>query len=293
MSKSKTQSNFYNKASLSNRPRSTINFQAHPKQKLYNHAKPSREYRRFPQEKIYGTGVDSNGNYQHFMSKDIIQPLERPNLYETSNSNQRPSSVKWSLRTTKNPPNFEKLPKFQQYKEYFFPPPRTQNDIDSYRIRTLKTDYIGLKVPKNITKANANPNYSYLKMKNEYSISSTSNSAWAPKSGFQTINNISSKNYNIINFLPANHTIDTSGKILDKTINHKTKGVGEYADLTRTYRTNFNSNYQNLVNENPYRFRRFTGIFSRMYDSAHQNGNLSCPFEKNIRNNPPPTSSSQ
>lgn len=291
MSQSKTQSNFYNKPSLSNRPKSTLNFQAHPKQKLYNHAKPSRDYRRFPQEKIYGTGVDYNGNYQHFMSKDIIHPLEKPNLYETPNDNKRPLSVKWSLKTTKNPPNFEKLPKFQQFKEYFFPPQRTQNDIDSYLRLTIKTDHIGVKVPKNITKTAGNSDYSYLKMKNEYSISSVSNSEWAPKSGFHTINNISSKNYNIINFLPSSHTIDTSGKILDKTINHKTKGVGEYADLTRTYRTNFNSNYQSLFNENPYRFRRCTGIFSRMYDSAHQNGNIIPPFDKN-RSNPPTSSSS-
>ena len=281
---SKTQTDFYNKPSLRQRPKSSIN-PIHPKQNLFYQPKPTREYNRFPEARIANSGTDRNGVYTEFISKDIIRPLERPNLYDQFSKPQRPSSVKWSLRTTKMPTSFETLPKYQQYKEYHIPPKQTEKQINSYREYSIKTDHIGLKIPnstKNKPEIN-NGKYSYFKTRNEYNVTAQSNSYWVPCGSFKTISNISSKDYNIINFLPNNNCMNVNGGIFDRTLNFKKKGVGEYADLTKTYSTNFDKRYSKLYTENPNRFKKCTGIFSNMYDSAHRNSNLSIPFERSAR----------
>ena len=65
---------------------------------------------------------------------------------------------------------------------------------------------------------------------------------------------------------------------MDRNIHHRRKGISEYSDLTKTFSTNFNKNYSRLLTENPYRFHKYTGIFSEMYDAAHRNGNIIEPF---------------
>jgi hypothetical protein len=52
------------------------------KQKEFTKPRPAREYTRFPKTKIALTGMDVSGNLLEFMSKDIITPLKKPNLYE-------------------------------------------------------------------------------------------------------------------------------------------------------------------------------------------------------------------
>ena len=61
--------------------------------------------------------------------------------------------------------------------------------------------------------------------------------------------------------------------------------MGEYNDLTKTFRVNVNNDFVEKFNENPKRFHKYTGIFSNMYDASHKNGNIITPFgKKNIMN---------
>ena len=65
----------------------------------------------------------------------------------------------------------------------------------------------------------------------------------------------------------------------------KKKGIGEYADLTKTFRVNLNKEFTQKINSNPYRFRKYKGIFSDMYDSSHKNGDIITPFGKSKKKN--------
>ena len=94
-------------------------------------------------------------------------------------------------------------------------------------------------------------------------------------------NNISSKDYNIINFKPLPKANPNPHILLNKTLYFKKKGIGEFADLTKTFRVNFNKEFTAQLKENPYRFRKYQGIFSDMYDSSHKNGDIITPFGKN------------
>ena len=65
---------------------------------------------------------------------------------------------------------------------------------------------------------------------------------------------------------------------MNKTLNDRKKGIGEYADLTKTFRLNFNKDFAEKFKSNPFRFHKYTGIFSNMYDASHKNGNIIPPF---------------
>ena len=41
-----------------------------------------------------------------------------------------------------------------------------------------------------------------------------------------------------------------------------------------------NKDFSEKINDNPLRFRKYTGIFSDMYDSSHKNGDIIRPFGK-------------
>ena len=253
-----------------------------------------------------------------FINHDIIKPLQRRNIYSAinfpnqqnhnrSNSNiinnnninnnnksnninykfnQRPLTSKWALGTTTPPINWETLPKQQQFKQYYFPPNYKNKKPEEYRSYSLKTDHIGIRDNK-INKVKDNE--SFLKMKAEYSTQIESKNGWSANNGFLTVNNRPSVNYNIINFQPLkNEPNIKNGSIINKHYNNRQKGVGEYADLNYTYRPNYNKDYAKLFNDNPQRFRKFTGIFTQMYDATFRNGGLGNPFEHhkvNVINN--------
>ena len=65
---------------------------------------------------------------------------------------------------------------------------------------------------------------------------------------------------------------------MNKTLNYRKKGVGEFSDLSKTFRVNVNKDFIQKYEENPKRFYKFTGIFSNMYDASHKNGNIITPF---------------
>jgi hypothetical protein len=171
------------------------------------------------------------------------------------------------------------LPKIQQYKDYYFPPRRTNEDIQAYRSFFHKTDNVTIRMPK-ITKIDDAA--SYLNLKRKYgSHSETYQTGWVPQGNFKTMNNRSSVNYNIL----SNDNNPTSGalvlKILDKKITNKKKGVAEIVDLTRPFNPNVSKKYVQTVNDNNSVFHRYNGIFSHMYDAAHRNGNIVVPFRNN------------
>ena len=52
---------------------------------------------------------------------------------------------------------------------------------------------------------------------------------------------------------------------------NRKKGVVEYADLTRITNPRYSPNYKESFSENPRRFCRITGSFTRLYDVAVRN----------------------
>jgi hypothetical protein len=246
-------------------------------QKTYGKPKPVREFHKMLKDKIADTGYDPKGSFAEFLKHDLIKPLSR--CRETLPRILTPSE-KWALRTDKNCPSEEKVPKFQQFKEYFFPH-RTKEDIDKYRGSFLKSDYVSIRIPKIRKKAD---NESFLFLKGKYGVhSETLHDAWMPQGNFKTMNNRSSVIYNIINQKENN----TSGCIvmntMDKKVASKKKGVTEFSDLTRPFCHNLNPKYDGLIKDNSGIFRIQNGIFSHMYDAAHRNGNIILPFTKDVK----------
>lgn len=244
-------------------------------QKTHGKPKPVREHKRFIKGKVADTGEDPTGGFLHFMKSDINAPLERASLIESNVNMVQASSNKWAIRTTKQCPAIEKLPKLQQYREYNFPE-RSQEDVDRYKSFYLKSDNISIRVPE-LNKKDYKD--SFLNLKTKFGPhTETIKDGWVPQGNFKTMNNRSSVSYNIIN--PSDNATSSAIvlKILDHKVTNKKKGVAEISDLTRAYNPNFNSNYKELLNENKSVFHRYNGIFSHMYDAAHRNGNIVVPF---------------
>ena len=134
-----------------------IPYQTHTlKQKLFNKPRPERPYERFIPTKIALTGVDPTGNINEFISNDIINPMKRPNLYYktfTIPNEEKSNKIterfeKWALKTAARCNDFKSLPKLQPFTSYYFPPKYNNKDIENYRKFSLKTDHIGIQVPR-------------------------------------------------------------------------------------------------------------------------------------------------
>jgi hypothetical protein len=246
-------------------------------QKNYGKPKPVREFHRFLKDKIANTGSDPKGNYSEFIKNDLIKPITRsreplPKIETTSQ--------KWALRTDKNCPSEEKVPRIQQFKEYFFPN-RTQEEIDNYRSSFLKSDYVSIRIPKIKKKQD---NESFLFLKNKFGVhTETLHDAWLPQGNFKTMNNRSSVVYNIINQKENNFSGCIVMNTLDKKVASKKKGLTEFSDLTRIYHHNLNPKHEELLKTNPNIFQIHKGIFSQIYDAAHKNGNIILPFSKEVK----------
>ena len=261
-------------------------FQTHTiKQKLFNKPRPMRPYERFIPTKIALTGVDPSGNINEFISNDIIHPMKRPNLYiKTFSVDNSKKNIgmdnRWALKTTAKCNDRKSLPKLQPFVSYYFPPKYNNKDIDNYRKFSLKTDHIGIQVPRC---EKVSQEKSFIKLKTDYYFNTETKkeNEWLPLTCKNSTNNISSKDYNIINFKPLPKANPNPHILLNKTLYFKKKGIGEFADLTKTFRVNFNKEFAEQLKENPYRFRKYQGIFSDMYDSSHKNGDIITPFGKN------------
>jgi len=261
-------------------------FQTHTiKQKLFNKPRPMRPYERFIPTKIALTGVDPSGNINEFISNDIIHPMKRPNLYiKTFSVDNSKKNIgmdnRWALKTTAKCNDRKSLPKLQPFVSYYFPPKYNNKDIDNYRKFSLKTDHIGIQVPRC---EKVSQEKSFIKLKTDYYFNTETKkeNEWVPLTCKNSTNNISSKDYNIINFKPLPKANPNPHILLNRTLYFKKKGIGEFADLTKTFRVNFNKEFADQLKENPYRFRKYQGIFSDMYDSSHKNGDIITPFGKN------------
>ena len=254
------------------------------KQKLFNKPRPTRPYERFIPTKMALTGVDPSGNINEFISNDIIHPMTRPNLYaKTFSIDNSKKDIdmnnRWALRTTVKCNDRKSMPKMQPYVSYYLPPEYNNKNIDKYRKFSLKTDHIGIQVPRC---EKVSQDKSFIKLKTDYyfNIETKKENEWVPLTCKNSTNNVSSKDYNIINFKPILKTNPNSHILLNKNLYFKKKGIGEFADLTKTFKVNFNKEFSEKIKANPLRFRKYKGIFSEMYDSSHKNGDIITPFGK-------------
>lgn len=261
------------------RPKTGYELNAYSQRKLHNEIHSVKPFKRFLDDKQYASGIDPKAGVSQFIKTDVIKPMEREKIYqktfstEGNRTERRPVTAKWSLGCTKYPFDANTIPKIQQYTQYNFYKPN-KAESEAFRKRTLPTDHLGVQL-----KNGKGKDIGFLKTKAEYNIQSDSNSYWVPYHKGVSVNNVSSKNYNIINFQPLNNKmIDLTSLVTAKNINNKNKGVTEFADLTRKYRPNFNADFQRYYNENPKRFFKYKGIFSNMYDVSKRTGGISKPF---------------
>ena len=259
----------------------------------FNSSRPVKEYKRFISFRESFSGIDPYYKYIQFMKKDNKKPLRRSSLYKKSelcnitspmiktrdnNISENNRCNKWAVGTVARAPDEEKLPKKQQFKNYYFPPKYNNKEPDNYRHFFLSTDHIAIKIPK-LSKVNSDKSFLRMKAKCSPSNESTIENQWVPYTERNLFSNIcsSSKDYNIINFAPIN--LKMKSTLLKKQINNKKKGVMEYYDLTNSFRVNFNKEYSLKIKENPKIFYIYNGAFTNMYDASNRNGRITLPFE--------------
>ena len=252
--------------------------------------RPVREYKRFLSFRESLTGFDPHFKITNIINKDIIKPMKRPYLYDNYNikspnykhnnlyKTRMNKETKWAIGTVARAPDYDRLPKKQQFKIYNFPPEYNNKDPEEYKNYSLKTDCIGIKIPK-INKVNSDK--SFLKMKAGYSASNETKveNQWIPYTGELSNINVSSKNYDIINCQPFRTPRNSDCKILNKSSNCRKKGIGEYYDLSYVFNKNFNKEYSKKLAENPKRFYKYNGAFTNMYDASNRNGKITLPFD--------------
>ena len=102
-------------------------------QTLFSTISPVRPFNRFIKPKMSYTGVDPSQTFINFINKDIPKPY-KSQLYPYSDKNSiKIENTKWSIGTTCNCRRKEFLPKFQQYKNYYF----ISNNDDKNKIDNL------------------------------------------------------------------------------------------------------------------------------------------------------------
>ena len=256
-------------------------------QTLFSTISPVRPFNRFIKPKVSYTGVDPSQTFINFINKDIPKPY-KSQLYPYSDKNSiKIENTKWSIGTTCNCRRKEFLPKFQQFKNYYFISNNdNKNKIDNLRNTYLSTDHISIKKPDtlDIIKDKKENRKSILKLK-QLNFNSESNSFWTPFEHTDDNNfNRSSVDYNIINY--KNNTISAKREmsILEKSINNKKKGVTEFSQLQRNFEPNYRPKFNQMLRENNNIFMKYKGVFTQLYDSYNKNGNVFQPFSKSNSN---------
>ena len=257
-------------------------------QKLFSTISPVKPFNRFIKPKMSNTGVDPSQTFLDFINKDIPKPYQSKLFpFSTKNKNSiKIENTKWSIGTTCNCRRKEFLPKFQQFKNYYFISNTNDNNKNNLRNTYLSTDHISIKTPDSldIIEAKKENKKSILNLK-KLNINSESNSFWVPfmhsdKNNF----NRSSVDYNIINY--KNNTI--SGKretsILEKSTNNKKKGITEFSQLQKNFEPNYRPKFRQMLKDNNNIFMKYKGCFTQLYDSYNKNGNVFQPFSKSNSN---------
>ena len=286
---------FVNKErSVSLKPKYKVNKLA-PRQINFNNFQPVKPFKRFGKAKIYNTGLNPENFFLDFIKKDADKPYKR-NISPiiTSDITYTPKKpLKWVVGCTKSCHRYALVPKHDPYKNYYFLD-KSFDDEKNLAKTYLPTDHISIREPKitrTIDPIDTNKYFPYLKIKGQFNSSSDSNTFWAPRNDNNySKSNKSSVNYNIIN----NKDNEILGKeqdtMLNKTLFNKKKGIEEFMVSQRPFAPDFNQTFLRLMKENGDRFRKYKGIFSELYDSAHKNGDIFIPFherdeEKKKKNN--------
>jgi hypothetical protein len=241
-------------------------------QQSHGKYKPVKPFNKYAKSKVANTGFDPQTAFIEFINKDISKPLEKPKpLAPILEIPQE----KWAVGTVKKSASIEKVPKLQQYKNYYFPD-KDNTKIDSYyKSYFLPTDHINIRVPKIEMKEDKQ---SYLHMKSQFGQHTETKNPWEPQGNHKTINNRSGVDYNIINHNDNSISGALIVTVSDKKVMNRKKGVSEIAELTKPFHTNFNKEYTEIYNDNNRVFHNYKGIFSHMYDAAKRNGNIIMPF---------------
>lgn len=217
------------------------------------------------------SGIDPYNQYDQFFRKGIIQPMQRPSIFEklepVNLKCQTERIKKWALGTTYECPSYEMLPKKQQYTNYYFP----QKNIENQKQCFSHNNITGLRIPK--LKRN-HSQISFLKMKGETSNNTESkgNDYMHSAIKLSSITNVSSKDYDIINFTKLDSTRKIKPQIYNKCFYFKKKIMGEYINLMNISNINYNKEYPIKLRENPKRFFKYNGIFSNIIDTLVKNG---------------------
>jgi hypothetical protein len=237
-----------------------------------------REYKRFLSIRKSDTGQDPQSAFLKFIKNDPIKPLHRTKPY--SEHIEIINTDKWALDTQKKCASPEKLPKIQQFKDYYFPQKSHEQD-EKYRTSFINTDHIAISIPK-IMKKEENESFSNLKKKFG-SHTETSSKGWIPlENKIKSLSNLSSVQYNILSHQQNKTSAAIELKLLDKKLANRKKSIGEIYDLTMNFHPKNNPDFIQTYENNRNIFHIRKGIFSQMYDHAHRNGNISVPFRNNM-----------
>ena len=251
-------------------------------QKNFDSYKPVRPFNRFGKPKLADTGIDPSTVFINFNNKDPTPPYNAKDssIYNEYYNKYVPTEpLKWSVGNTYICKDGKLIPRKEQFKDYYFPNNKKE-DEDNYKSNNyLSTDHISIRMPT-VSKSVDSKSFPYLKMKSEFGTNQNSDSYWVPQIQRRaTMSNRSSVEYDIIN----NINNPTAGKvhfgILDKALNNKKKGVAEFSDYLKPFHYNPNKRYLKSFDKNNNRFHFYKGVFSELYDSAARNGNIYIPFK--------------
>ena len=249
--------------------------QLSPNQKNFTSINPVKPYKRISPIKIADTGINPEQTFIDFIKKDFQKPYIKPNLKLEKFTPTNP--LKWSLGYTYKCNDINLIPKFSNFKEYYFSK-NTNEEILNYQNNYLNTDNISIR-PRIINKS-YNDN-SFVNLKQKFGPFSESKNCWIPKHYINgTVANKNSVSYNIINNLDYNFSGKKGNDLFDKKINNRKKGISEFEDIKNPSNPKFTQEFNELISNNNKIFYNVKGPFTHLYDSSAQNGNIYLPFKR-------------
>ena len=219
-----------------------------------------RPFQRFKPATVLNSGVNPHGGFLEFVKKDPVTNIDvhrdsRPPPPDISHL-----SNKWAIGTKKHTFGIITADGLLD-----------RSSIENKAFPRNPTDNISYDPP-----ANDRPFqrvFDEMMTKPKYNINDKSANPWTPYQGeLKTINNRGSVSHNIISNEPNKFSPGLAIGLLDKKVTNMKKGIGEYGDLQRLTALNPNPAYLQSFNENPDQFKRKSGVFTYLYDSAHRFG---------------------
>jgi len=229
---------------------------------------------RFKGEMKAQTGIDPLGSFAHFTSNDVIKNIDVHR--EKLEKEKKPLETKegWAIGTTKKKLVVKEINDDLQSKTMT---DKKKSTFD--KNAKLKTDHISTRPP-----GNSRPfqkMYDAFQNIETYEGNSETKVGWVPQIHQISANNSSTEKYNIITHQDNPFYKKDTFSVNAVKSNNRTRGLTEFAEMTRLTNPNLNENYQKALNDNNFCFYRKTGVFTHMYDAAARCGNLSVPFKNN------------